>query len=402
MSPATDGRLRGRILYILFLLVFTAACVEVGTRFYLGTVLQKASTNKFRFSPYRVYEHVPGFTEKDADGRPRLTINANGYRRTSDVSPRKPEGTYRIFLLGGSAAHGISSAKPYPIEHVRDEETIDAHLERLLKEAMPDRRVEVINAAVTGYQVFQHTQYLLSELLDMDPDLLIFFDGANDHYSNDPSHRYMLDFRYQFWTPRLQDPSLGSVWDLFAFWMAKHSALFRGYVAWKMNRDALAWNARVDLLTTEGSQEERTEAHRDLAPRQYLRHVETNLFLARRQGVKAIVCLQPMLVLRDTALLSDAEQRFLHQDENVRALYPVVLGELRTAAETYQVPVVDLNPAFNDPTHAGRQLLIDYCHLNSAGGEVVARTLLPVVMEQLRPAPVRVDSLPTAPAAPGI
>lgn len=388
----------GHVGYILFLLVFTTVCVELGARYYLGHVLHKASENKFRFNSYRVYEHVPGYQERAGD-RVRMAINANGFRRSEDVPLAKPPGTLRVFFLGGSAAHGISSAAPYPVEHVDQTETVDAHLERLLKDAVPGTRVEVINAAVTGYQVFQHTQYLLTELLAYDPDLVIFFDGANDHYVTNPDYRYMKDLRYQFWRARLQDPSVGGLFTYLGHWLSRYSAAFRGYMAWTMMRDAVRQGERVDWQAAYVDDATSVRDHRAVARDQFLRAIETNLFLLRRNGVKAVLCLQPMLVLRDTMLLAGAERAFLHRDPHVKALYPVVLEELREVAGRWGVPLVDLNVAFNDPVHKGRQLLIDYCHLNGAGGAVCAEALLPVVREQLWPPAT--DSTATAPAAPG-
>lgn len=398
--PAQPVRrsLMGRIGYILFLLVFTVACVELGARYYLGHVLHKASENKFRFNSYRVYEHVPGYEEREGD-HVRMAINANGFRRSSDVPQVKPPGTVRIFFLGGSAAHGISSAAPYPVVHVDQTETVDAHLERLLNQSMPGQRVEVINAAVTGYQVFQHTQYLITELLSYDPDMVIFFDGANDHFVNDTNYRYMEDFRYQFWRPRLQEPSAGGLFTYMGHWLSRHSAAFRGYMAWSMIRDAVRCGERVDWQAAYVDDATTVRNHKAVARDQFLRAIETNLFLLQRDSVKAVLCLQPMLVLREPALLAAEERAFLHQDPNVKALYPVVLGELSDVAHRWHVPLVDLNVAFNDPQHRGRQLLIDYCHLNGAGGEVCAQALLPVVQALLRPSPV--DSLATAPEGSG-
>ncbi|MBK9177658.1 MAG: SGNH/GDSL hydrolase family protein [Flavobacteriales bacterium] len=389
----------GRIAYYLFLLVFTVALVEVGARYYLSNVLHKSSTNKFRFNSYRVYEHVPGFREGDGE-RDWIIINGNGFRRDADVSLKKPAGTKRVFFLGGSAAHGISSAAPYPVVHIYQDETVDAHLERMLKEAMPGQRVEVINAAVTGYQVFQHTQYLLTELLAYDPDLVIFFDGNNDHFVNDTNYRYMTDFRYQFWKPYLQEPGFGGVWMSFASWMSRHSGAFRGYVSWKMTRDAIEEGMRVDWQGAYVDDSTTISNHRRVARDQFLRAIDNNLFLLARDSVKAIVCLQPLLVMRDPALLSDAERGFLHEDPNVSALYPVVVEELREVTGKWQVPFVDLVPSMSDPGNKGEQLLLDYCHLSGRGGEVCARALLPVVMSALRP--TAADSAITAPPAPGI
>ena len=36
-----------------------------------------------------------------------VTHNAQGFRRTEDVSATKPSGTYRVFLMGGSTAYGL-------------------------------------------------------------------------------------------------------------------------------------------------------------------------------------------------------------------------------------------------------------------------------------------------------
>lgn len=397
-TPSTRSSRWGRIGYVLFLVVFTIACVELGARYYLGHVLHKASENKFRFNSYRVYEHVPGYQERDGD-RVRLAINANGFRRSEDVPLSKPPGTVRIFFLGGSAAHGISSAAPYPVVHVDQTETVDAHLERLLSEAMPGTRIEVINAAVTGYQVFQHTEYLLTELLAYDPDMVIFFDGANDHYVNDPDYRYMEDFRYQFWRPRLQEPSASGLFTYLGHWLSRYSAAFRGFMAWSMIRDAVRCGERVDWQASYVDDATTIGNHKAVARDQFLRAIETNLFLLQRDGVKAVLCLQPMLVLRDSTLLAAEERAFLHQDPNVKALYPVVLDELKEVAQRWRVPLVDLNLAFNAPSLKGNQLLIDYCHLNGAGGEVCAKALLPVVHVLLRPTDV--DSSATAPAGSG-
>lgn len=388
----------GRLGYYLFLLVFTVAIIEIGARWYLGHVLQKSSSNKFRFNSYRVYEHVPGFREGDGE-RDWIVINNHGFRRDSDVPMEKAPGTKRVFFLGGSAAHGISSSAPYPVVHIYQDQTVDAQLERMLREAMPDERVEVINAAVTGYQVFQHTQYLLTELLAYDPDLVIFFDGQNDHYVNNPQYRYMTDFRYQFWKPLLQDPGAGTTWMAFANWMSRYSGAFRGYVAWRMTRDAVKEGDRVDWLTPHVDDETTIANHRKVARDQFLRAIDDNLFLLTRDSVKAVVCLQPQLMLRDSTLLSDQERSFMRPEGHIRALYPVVLQELREVTGRWHVPLVDMMPAINQPEYRGQQLLIDYCHLSPLGGEACAKALLPVVKVALWP--VTADTL-TAPGAPGI
>lgn len=369
---------RKNILYILFILIFTLAAIEIFGRVYLSAVLKKSPNPKFRFNSYRIYEHVPGF--KEGEGKTfRMVINSQGFRRAADVVKRKPGNTYRIFLLGGSAAHGISSATPYPIVNINMNETIDAYLEQKLKAENPGKNIEVINAAVTGYQCFQHTAYLLSELLDYNPDMVLFFDGANDHYFYNPDYDYYLENKYQFWAPRLKNPSLKGMFNYGMLWLSKYSGFARGYLAWKLSRDAAARGAKFPTYTNHSSADKIVESHKSIAPKQYLRSIETNINILLANNIKCVIGLQPMLVLRDKEFLSKEEKAFLHEDQSVDALYPIVVNELKALTEKYRIPFVDFNPSLNDERYKNKQLLIDYCHLNPLGGEMIAQQYLSVV-----------------------
>lgn len=357
-------------------MLFTLGAVELAGRWYLVNVLGKGTQKKYRFNSYRVYEHVPGYREgEQPDGTYRMTINGQGFRRRSEVERRKPAGVYRIFLMGGSAAHGVSSAAPFPVHHLNDVETIDAVLEQLLNRNKDPLRFEVINAAVTGYQLFQHTAYLQSELLDYDPDMVIFFDGANDHYTSNADTRYMPDYRFQFWRDRLQDPSLGGTLTYAINWLAEYSAACKAYMAWRMQRDARAMQHHHDLRGGFDNAEATIAAHEAIASRQFLRSMHMNLDLLQREGVQAIVCLQPMLVLRDTALRSPEEKALPWEDPDVQWLYPTVRDEVRNAAYEHRVGYLDLTQLPNNPRLDGQAFFIDDCHLTPLGAATCARVL---------------------------
>ncbi len=155
---------RKNLYYFLYLFVFTLITLEIFGRVYYSKVLHKSSEHMFRFNSYRIYEHVPGFHEGDGK-KDWIIINRQGFRRAADVTKEKQQDTFRVFLMGGSAAHGQGN----PLVHIYQDQTIDAYLERKLKQLHPDHNIEIINAAVRGYQVFQHTTYILSELLDYHP-----------------------------------------------------------------------------------------------------------------------------------------------------------------------------------------------------------------------------------------
>jgi lysophospholipase L1-like esterase len=373
---------KSHVYFILFVIISTLAGLEIGARIYLKFVLQKSDEKKFRFNYYTVYEHIPGFREGDDKGD-WIVINRNGFRRTTDVSKNKSKDTYRIFFLGGSAAHGISSRKPYPIRHIYPNETVDAYLEKKLNDELAYPAVEVINAAVSGYEVFQHTQYLQTELLDYDPDLVIFFDGANDHYTNNPDYNSLRDFKYQFWKDRIREPSIGGLWDYFAFYMADYSGLFRGYVSQKLELDARRKTAINDIYRNYPSDAETIKNHKQAAEKQYLRSIRMNLDLLRYEKVDTILGLQPILVLRNSKLLSSVERSFFRQEQDTVLLYPVIDSELNGISSEYGVTYVDFNVFFNDPKYSNQQLFIDYCHLTPLGGEVVADALLPIVRKKI-------------------
>ncbi|MCC6384556.1 MAG: SGNH/GDSL hydrolase family protein [Bacteroidia bacterium] len=379
---------KGNLLYALFIFIFLIVCLEIFGRIYLTQILHKSTKPKFRFSYTRIFEHIPGFKEGDGK-RDWIVINNQGFRRATDIPVQKPANTIRIFFMGGSAAHGISSAAPYPIRHIYMDETVDAWLEKYLKPKYPEYKIEVINAAVTGYQVFQHTSYILSELLDYHPDIIIFFDGANDHYFSSTIFNYYLDNRYQFWKARLQHPSCSGMTDYFMHWLSNFSGFARGYMAWKLNYDARKMDNLNPVNMQYASAAEMIRQHRESAPRQYLRAIETNLSILENNQIKPLICLQPMLVLRDSLLYSKDEKDFYRANANVSTLYPVVLEELKALTSQHHAPFVDINLKFNDPAFSHQQLFIDYCHLSPFGGDVAARSILPVLDSLIQQITVR-------------
>ncbi len=373
---------KSNILWLLAMSVFTLVCLEIFARIYIGSILEKSFDPKFRFSSYRVYEHVPGFHE-GKNGKDWIVINNQGFRRTSDVSLEKPQNTYRIFLLGGSAAHGISSAPPYPIKHIYPNETIDFYLESLLKKQYPEKTFEVINAAVTGYQTFQHHAYLASELLQYNPDLIIFFDGINDHFTNNPEFDTYKNFRYQFWKPRLQEPTLSYLFDYFALYLSQYSALAKGYFYYRLPNDAIANDRKIDFIAPYKTEAELFSDHKKAAEKQFLRAIKNNLSLLKQYHVDALLCFQPILSLRDSILLSPAEKSFNRAEPMKKSLYPLINEELKKVSTQYQCPYIDFNPVFNQETYRSQQLFIDYCHLSPKGAEVSAYAIFELLKDKL-------------------
>ena len=177
---------RPRLLKVLSfwlgVLVLLGLCAEGALR-YRG----------FRFDPYRYYKRFGANFEADEiryyEGDAALfwrfrpsnvihdfwvstaTINSEGFRGPEFRWSKKP-GTFRVVCLGDSGTFGWN---------VGDDEGYPARLEALLTQAMPGRRVEVVNMGVPGYSSYQGRRLVEADVVRMSPDVIVFSYGRNDH-----------------------------------------------------------------------------------------------------------------------------------------------------------------------------------------------------------------------------
>lgn len=119
-------------------------------------------------NPKLLFELVPGAVSTEED----LTINADGMR-DRDYSVTKPPHTYRIACIGDSICFGwpLKQSEPCP-------KRLEALLNRYL--ATPDRRFEVLNFGVSGYNISQIVESLRVRALKYQPDLVIYGYCLND------------------------------------------------------------------------------------------------------------------------------------------------------------------------------------------------------------------------------
>ena len=114
--------------------------------------------------PYRLR---PGFVHEHADGRFSLRINAKGLRG-AEIPDTAEAGTTRILILGDSVVHGHLIAEPdtFPVR---------------LAEALPDqKRTEVINAGVSGYNTAAELAFFENHLQGLQPDVVLLGVSLND------------------------------------------------------------------------------------------------------------------------------------------------------------------------------------------------------------------------------
>ena len=122
--------------------------------------------------PYVNISPVSAFSHTFTNGQEYYNITHSNILGGESVHfpVKKPANTFRVFCLGSSACAG------WP--HARDE-TFSAYLQQALQNAYPGMTIEVINAAGHGFPAYR-TRRLLDEVVKMDPDLLLVWEGNNE------------------------------------------------------------------------------------------------------------------------------------------------------------------------------------------------------------------------------
>lgn len=332
---------------------------------------------QYEFDPYK--NILPTRNYVDTRG---VQHNSVGFRRRTEVSRAKPEGTLRVFLMGGSTAYGLGGLwlhlEPnHPV--LRNEETIDAYLEPILARAFPDRRIEVINAAITSTWTHHSLIYLYQSILQYEPDMVLFLDGFNDFYHAGPGHDQFQSYGYNGIARTVQgEPTLFSLAAMNGWWLFREFALT--HVAGRAARELKVMLSRPDRSPIDP--ERRFAALQETFPRSAGKIHEQIGALLRHEGIPAVFMLQPMLILereRPTATPLEKEmfafnvQSYLPGWERfMRLSTPWIIGQEQAMAKRLGATFIDLTTAFRD---VQGQVYTDYCHLTPLGNEVVANII---------------------------
>jgi len=307
--------------------------------------------------------------------------NSQGFHHSTEVTREKPPDTYRIFLMGGSAAYGTGGLWPNmqrEYAYLSDSVTIDAYLERYLAAAFPGKRVEVINAAIPSTWTHHHLIYLNQTILGYDPDMVLFLDGFNDFFFFDKTHDQFASYSYKEHSSVIMgDPTVYSLVYMNGWWLFRKSAFANVVMkALRTLKQLLAPKPNHTPLDVQKSLTGLT----DVFPKNALKMQRRIGLILRDERVTAVFMLQPLLILeRDHKPMPPIERKLF--DFNVSSYLPnyeafmhlaipyVVDQEGRTAR--------DVGAHFIDLTgiYAGvpEQIYTDYCHLTPLGNELLAR-----------------------------
>ena len=188
------------------------------------------SFSPYIWSPYGLVRNNPAFTS------PKFRISPHGFRSTRDYEPKKPPGTIRVLMLGGSVLYsGLGGAVlAADADRVDSSSTIAQFLESRLS-ADPELKglhAEVINAAVNFNRIVEVSSAYLTEYAYWEPDLVIICGSANN-FSNGPKAGSIYERSFQIQTAHpwkleferlCNGHSLGTLLEFTWRQMAEHSA----------------------------------------------------------------------------------------------------------------------------------------------------------------------------------
>jgi len=111
-----------------------------------------------------------------------ISTNGQGLRHDGDIGPKRP-GAFRIVCVGDSVTFGYRVPLAFPQNphaYAHDEFPYPLQLERELRQANPDKAIEVVPLAVPAYTTHQGLNMLQSEIARLKPDIVTASFGWND------------------------------------------------------------------------------------------------------------------------------------------------------------------------------------------------------------------------------
>jgi lysophospholipase L1-like esterase len=306
--------------------------------------------------PYSRYQPHQFKRNRDEYGHiSEIRINNLGVRGP-DVAATKPRGVFRVITLGASSTFGYRN---------RDDETYPRWVEKRLIEGLSQgrcagvERFEVVNFGIPHLNAAHIRAFFLAEGLDLDPDLVTFYEGANETRLVQASFaqrtlsalgQRSLAIRYV--QTALQGVLASFSKDELAEQLEGRSEAFLAEIA----AIAQACAARgVDFAAvTQSAKSFRVEADA----------IAAVSYADERALVEAALARDGSIPLKEMIFLMHAE----------------LMDALRDFARREGVALVDVIGAMDD-AHA-RDELLSWVHLSSTGNRLVARVLADAIFER--------------------
>ncbi len=355
----------GRIFIALIATGLTLLLVEIVSIRLLPTrapVEQRFPVEVFRKAqPYTMFGGTPNTSIEFEDENGLIyteTLNHLGYRGPEPVMP-KAEDEYRIFVLGGSTV--FLGDPPIP-----------ALLQEEFKQHSLDQ-VKVYNLGVISSVSGMELARLLFEVADLQPDLVVFYNGGNDiigPFRHDPRPGYPFNFLVYENNP-LVESNVGSYPALALLLYGSNLARYflSDYFTEKFAdighlRQAVNWGS---------------EEWREQIAGVYVNNLLKADKVSQAFGADFIAFAQPILFFKDQPapeeadLFGNSERRdyVLDVRQKIRAAIP-------KAAPQLGIKIVDLSDIYDKTSE---QVFTDMIHTTQSSKSVIAQAMYESIMQ---------------------
>ena len=293
--------------------------------------------------PYIMFKGVG-----DSQIKQDIQHNSLGYRGDAPL-PEKKSTEFRIFFLGGSTVWAGDPPIPAILNMIFQREGFN--------------RVKVYNFGVVSSVSSMELARTVFEVIDFHPDLIVFYNGANDMYSPfcyDPRPGYPYNFIVYENNPLYKDPYPGFTLFLYNSEFLRiilkdyFKESFLNFTAQKFDS---GWN-------TAGWREQIAEI--------YVKNLTKSQEIARSFGSDFIVLFQPMVYFKDQ--LSNQEQDFINpQDlEHYLLTRDIILQKTTEANKTSGLRFFDISDIYDT---SGESVFSDIVHTKQEAKNKVAEVI---------------------------
>jgi lysophospholipase L1-like esterase len=274
-----------------------------------------------------------------------------------EFQDQKPPGVYRIVCLGDSASV-VPVRYNYPTA-----------LHKRLREQLPDKQIEIINASVAGYDSRQARVWYEREVNDIEHDMLLIYLGWNDMGQYNPDGLvYKLEETGYLKEPNIFDKLILNVYLLRSMYV------IRGYLERRQQFNA-------DPLTAD-----ELKRYEDFYPTHFEQNLKSIIELAKAKNRVIYMLNYGGLVVENP---TDEEKAKMHFPRGMgrrlakyRSLMKSYERALGNVSEQTAVPIIDVKAWFADPEH--RRVFTDSAHFKEEGSDMFADVVANVVKQDIR------------------
>lgn len=298
------------------------------------------------------------------------SINSLGIR-AQEVPPTRPPCAFRVMVMGGSTVWG---------PRVADNATIPQRLEVRLRAALSAHHVEVYNCGVEGF-LFQQEAALAQRLAErIQPNLVIFYHGANDVRSAFLyGYQRLSPFEHDSETYFARGRQRGMLHRVRGAIMTSRLAQLARDVRSRLMqwirpaRNATTFERSPRTLLSPQQKEQRQA---DLVAGYVSDKAAVEAFFAQR-GVPVLFLLQPRLATK--AIKTDLEREYERDFEAANPGFADFVAATYSALQDQLPDVVDLSGIFD--AEQG-EIYWDVVHVNPKGNDIAAEAIFHVVEDK--------------------